>query len=200
MASAPTVFDARTSYSVGEVRDQGDCNTCVSFAVLGALQAAVSAALGRRLGANSSLSVQKLYFCNERTLRGCDVGMSLQGALEEATALHEKDELVVDACLPYTPQQSSPQCTPTCTQSFPELGLGTLRTVQLSSIANMQQHIREHGSIICAMELYTTTSGEQELKKFYAGGVYNRTGGRAAGPGEAMVLDMCWNQLPCCQG
>jgi hypothetical protein len=186
MASAPTTFDARSVYSVGDVRDQGTCNTCVSFTALGALQAAVSAALGRKFGANSSLSVQQLHFCSQQFIRGCDVGVSMATVLQEAKALHEKDGLVVEGCLPYSPEQlqSSAQCSPSCKQSLPELRLGTLAVVSLGSIWQMQQHIREHGSIMCRMELYQTADGQQELRQLYAKGakgIYNGTGECTAG-------------------
>jgi hypothetical protein len=182
MASAPTQFDARNEYSVGKVGNQGSCNTCVAFAVLGALQAAVSAAVGRKLEPDSSLSVQKLHFCASSITRECSVGWMMKSALEEARALHEADALVSETCLPYAPDKpQNDWCATICSKAFPDLYLGSLQIKQLADPWLMQQHIRVHGSIMCSMELYQTPNGELELRQLNdagAGGVYNKSGGQ----------------------
>jgi hypothetical protein len=108
--------------------------------------------------------------------------MTLEDGCKAAQALHQEDKLVVEACLPYTPNQlhSGALCTQACSRQPPELLLGQLDIVPLSTIWTMQQHIREHGSIMCRMELYRS-DGQAELRRLYATGargVYRATGGQ----------------------
>lgn len=62
LAASPQAFDSRNFAlmggfsAVGQVKDQGECNSCVSFAVLAAAQSAVACA--RRRPATSSMSEQ----------------------------------------------------------------------------------------------------------------------------------------------
>jgi hypothetical protein len=67
--------------------------------------------------------------------------------VEDWLTLHESGKLpVLASCLPYTPESGG--CNPSCTTTLPELLQGEYKAVRLSSIANMQRHIRQHGSIM----------------------------------------------------
>jgi hypothetical protein len=53
---------------------------------------------------------------------------------------------VLASCLPYTPRPGS--CKPSCTTTLPELLEGEYQAIRLSSIVDMQRHIRQYGSIM----------------------------------------------------
>jgi hypothetical protein len=61
--------------------------------------------------------------------------------------LHGSGKLpVLASCLPYNPGSGS--CKASCTATLPELLQGEYQAVPLSSIVNMQRHIRQYGSIM----------------------------------------------------
>jgi hypothetical protein len=61
--------------------------------------------------------------------------------------LHEAGRLpVLASCLPYDPNVGT--CKPSCTTTLPELLQGDYQAVPLSSMVNMQRHVRQYGSIM----------------------------------------------------
>lgn len=79
--------------------------------------------------------------------RNCDAGLTMAAGVDAWLELHRAGRLpVLASCLPYSPTGRS--CQPSCTTTFEELLQGEYRAVPLSSIVNMQRHIRQHGSIM----------------------------------------------------
>jgi hypothetical protein len=84
---------------------------------------------------------------------------------------------VVEACRRYEPLSGTP-CSRTCTSTLPQLLQGVYKYKQLGSIVEMQRHIRQQGSIVCRMQLYS------DVKPFFAAnrnGVYKGPGERLGG-------------------
>jgi hypothetical protein len=147
----------------------------VAFAVLAAAQTAAAVAL--RQSFSSSLSEQDFFMCrtaDQLLERGCSSGWGLrEGMLAFAQLQRDKQLPVVEACRIYEPLSGSP-CSRTCTTTLPQLLQGAYRVKPLGSIVEMQRHIRQQGSIVCRMQLYS------DIRPFFAanrGGVYT-------GPGE----------------
>jgi hypothetical protein len=131
-----------------------------------------------------TLSEQDYYMCRtvEQFLeRGCSTGWSLEkGMLAFAKLQSSKQLPVVDACRSYEPLSGAP-CSRTCTTTLPQLLQGEYRVKPLGSIVEMQRHIRQHGSIVCRMQLYS------DIKPFFAanqGGVYKGPGGCPGAEGK----------------
>jgi hypothetical protein len=151
----------------------------VAFAVLAAAQTAAAVAL--RQGFNgSTLSEQDFYVCRTADpfqVRGCSSGWSLREGMLAFAKLQGSGQLpVVESCRRYEPLSAAP-CSRTCTTTLPQLLLGVYRYQQLGSIVEMQRHIRQHGSIVCRMQLYS------DIKPFFRaspGGVYKGPGGCGA--------------------
>jgi hypothetical protein len=168
--------------------------------VLAAAQTAAAAALRQSL-TDTTLSEQDFYFCrnsatDEFQKRGCSSGWSIKEGMVAFAALQKAKQLpVVEACRPYNPADTSP-CSRTCETTLPQLLQGRYAYQRLGSIVEMQRHIREHGSIVCRMQLYS------DIKPFFdanRGGVYKRPGawwgsacveGRHAG---RCLPDACWS-------
>jgi hypothetical protein len=149
----------------------------VAFAVLAAAQTAAAVAL--RQGFNGvSLSEQDYYMCRtpERfVVRDCGAGWGLKEGMLAFATLHSSGQLpVVEACRPYQPFSTTP-CSRTCNATLQQMLHGDFAIKLLGSIVEMQRHIRQQGSIVCRMQLYS------DIKPFFAanpGAVYK-------GPGEA---------------
>jgi hypothetical protein len=147
----------------------------VAFAVLGAAQTAAAVAL-RQSFSSSTLSEQDFYMCRtaDRYLeRGCTSGWGLREGMLAFAKLQDSKQLpVVEACRRYEPFSSTP-CSRTCTTTLPQLYEGVFRFKALGNIVDMQRHIRQQGSIVCRMQLYS------DIKPFFAanpGGVYKGPG------------------------
>jgi hypothetical protein len=152
----------------------------VAFAVLAAAQTAAAVAL--RQGFNgSSLSEQDFYFCRtaeQDVVRECSSGWALRDGMLAFTRIQRTGQLpVTEACLPYNPSSTagdSVPCARACTTTLQQLLLGDFKVKPLGSIVAMQRHIRQQGSIVCRMQLYS------DIRPFFAANasaVYN-------GPGE----------------
>jgi hypothetical protein len=148
----------------------------VAFAVLAAAQTAAAVAL-RQSFSRATLSEQDFYLCtsaDQYQVRGCSSGWSLREGMLAFAKLHGSGQLpVVEACRRYEPLSGSP-CDRACTTTLQELLLGEYKFKQLGSIVEMQRHIRQHGSIVCHMQLYS------DIKPFFAA---NRSA-VYKGPGE----------------
>jgi hypothetical protein len=91
----PGSFDARALGLFSPPRDQGQCATCVAFAIATAAEAAISAVqpgLGRAILKQGGLSAQQLYFCNSKGARSCKSVSGRQLAC--------KVQLGAEACTP----------------------------------------------------------------------------------------------------
>eukprot|EP00775_Hariotina_reticulata_P012121 gene12121-12260_t len=161
MATSPQVFDARSAQqmggftAVGAPKSQGDCNTCVAFALLGAAQSAMASVLKK--DCTSAVSEQDFYFCKsvsggpeERT---CSSSWAFKPALDSFISLiNAKNYPVTEQCMQYDPNNVG--CSYDCREILPDLKLGTFTYVKLENPWDMQEHIRNYGSILSGLDLY----------------------------------------------
>jgi hypothetical protein len=107
-------------------------------------------------------------------IRTCGSGMSMREGVTNWLNIHKAKQLpVLESCMPYTP--TSPSCSKyKCRTSVPELQMGGFLATPLSSTWEMQRHIRQYGSIVCRINLYT------DLKPFFV----DKPTGVYPGPGE----------------
>jgi hypothetical protein len=158
----------------------------VAFAVLAAAQTAAAVGL-RQSFSDATLSELDYFMCrtaDDVFVRGCNSGWSLKEGMLAFVQLQRRQQLpVVEACRRYAPLDPSPCGPAACSTTLPQLLQGVYRIKLLGSIAEMQRHIRQHGSIVCRMQLYS------DIKSFFAanrGGVYKGPGGCAG-----IWLGMC---------
>jgi hypothetical protein len=93
----------------------------------------------------NSLTVER------RFVRNCDSGLTMREGVKAWLDLQGAGRLpVLASCLPYNPNRGATAggCKPSCTATLPELLQGEYEAVPLSSIVNMQRHIRQYGSIM----------------------------------------------------
>jgi len=157
----------------GPVRDQGECSTCVSFAVIGAAEAAVARTLGLG-GGNVKMSVQDHGFCpvKEEDLKFCNTGWDLDSALSKL----KSQMIVAEECLRYqtsTLFDDEKKCAYACTKPDSRAQGGRFDVRQLGSLAQAQRHLRRYGGVISALAVYS------DFRPFFAsnpGGVYDGKG------------------------
>ncbi|WP_052385515.1 C1 family peptidase [Streptomyces sp. NRRL F-2890] len=113
----PAGYDLRSSGSAGRslvttVKEQGDCDSCVAFAVCGAVESALQV---RHADPDLApdLSEAHLFYCLGAVGHGrsCETGWYPGQALEE----FEKKGVVDEACFPYEPPASPSAPVPPCT-------------------------------------------------------------------------------------
>jgi hypothetical protein len=160
------------------------CCCSVAFAVLGAAQTAASVALKVSFG-DESMSEQDFFFCrtkDRKVLRDCGGGWTLEKGMLAFIESQDGGQLpVTEACLPFTPDINvggAAACKRTCTTKLQQLVQGQYRSRPLGYIWDMQRHIREQGSIVCRMQLFS------DIRPFFADkplGVYKGPGGLHVG-------------------
>jgi hypothetical protein len=117
------------------VKQQGDCNSCVSFAVLAA--AASAAACGLLEDAtSSSMSEQDFFFCRATALgeeRNCASTWSLAAGVSALMRLTAAGELpVLERCMPYSPSaMGEVGCSYDCKSVDATIKGGAFKYVQL---------------------------------------------------------------------
>jgi hypothetical protein len=123
-----------------------------------------------------SMSEQQFYFCSKPAgdiQRSCSSGMNMREAVTEFNLLSGESKYpVLDTCLPY--DSFGGGCQATCQDTVGGLINGKFRAKQLGSIPEMQQHIRQHGSIACRIQLHS------DIRPFYE----KQPKGIYPGPGE----------------
>jgi hypothetical protein len=137
------------------------------------------------------LSEQDFFFCRTQdasVLRDCGGGWTLkEGMLAFIEAQGNNELPVTEACLPFTPTINAggaATCKRTCTTTMKQLQQGEYRSRPLGNIWDMQRHIRQHGSIVCRMQLFS------DIRPFFVDnplGVYNGPGGLR---GDGCALDV----------
>ena len=161
MATSPQSYhsgESRELSAVGPVRNQKRCSSCLAFAVTAAAESAMATALQQQ--ARGALSEHDFYFCKgiRPGFQGsCEEAFSLQESVSRWIDLHNsKNYITTTECLPYDPDKE-PLCQsrPSCNPDFPEITKGSFRAVTLRTIPSMQQHIRNHGSIVCPINIYS---------------------------------------------
>jgi hypothetical protein len=150
----------------------------VAFAVLAAAQTAAAVGLRESFG-KATLSEMDYFMCRtpDEIERSCTTGWNLKDGMRAFRQLHKTKELpVLEACRRYAPFSDHPcrSGTLTCNATLPQLLRGEYTVKQLGSIWEMQRHIRQYGSIVCSMQLYS------DVKPFFAANrsdVYRGPGG-----------------------
>jgi hypothetical protein len=175
MATSPASYDARIPAmtggfsAVGPVKDQGNCTTCVAFAVLAAAQSAIASAL--QTNATSRLSEQDFFFCKTRRYgeeRRCNSMLSVADSMERFAELQRENHLLLtERCLPYNiptaatsslgqhPAAPSSLCSPNCEETDWALRKGQFSYVQLSTAWDVQEHIRAHGAVVTRLNIWS---------------------------------------------
>ncbi len=165
--------DVNGACRITEVRNQGSCGSCVSFAVLGAMEAA--ARIADEALKDIDLSEADLFFGCAAT---CQSGMLIEDALRRAQTNGvgwEKD-------LPYDPRGMSHRAIPPAyrVQSWHHL----------VSQSQRKQAIYEDGPIIAQMQVF-------EDLRVYKSGIYEHVQGQLVGHHAVCVVgyddeDGCW--------
>ena len=178
MATSPLSYhsgESRELSAVGPVRNQGPCSACLAFAVTAAAESAMATALQQE--AKGALSEHDFYFCKGISPgRSCKEDFSLQDSVSRWIDLHNsKNYITTSDCLRYDPDKV-PLCRarPSCNPDIPAFAKGSFRAVTLRTIPSMQQHIRNHGSVVCPIDIYS------DFRDFFAKsreGVYKGPGG-----------------------
>ena len=180
MATSPLSYhsgESRELSAIGPVRNQGRCSACLAFAVTAAAESAMATALQQE--AKGTLSEHDFYFCKGISpgFQGsCEEAFSLQDSVSRWIDLHtSKNYITTSDCLRYDPDKV-PLCRPRqlCNPDIPAFTKGSFRSVTLRTIPSMQQHIRNHGSVVCPIDIYS------DFRDFFARsreGVYKGPGG-----------------------
>jgi hypothetical protein len=166
------------------------CFCSVVFSVLAAAQTAAAVALRKSFN-GSSWSEQDFFFCltaGRSEVVTCRGAFTLLGGINTFIAQQKTKKLpVLEACLPYAPDENAAgaaPCSRSCSTTLQDLKYGDFQSQRLISIPQMQRHIRDHGSIVCSWQLFSN------VKPFFRqskDGVYMGPGGaRGAGRPETL--------------
>ncbi|WIA37148.1 hypothetical protein OEZ86_014109 [Tetradesmus obliquus] len=182
IATSPQSFDARSHGAMGsfsavaQPKDQGQCNSCVAFALLAAAQSAMACAL--KQDASSSISEQDFFFCksvSQGEERTCSSSWSMRQGIEALVAISVAGKHpVIEDCMPWNP--SNPTCSYDCQDVEGMLKQGSFSYVRLDSAWEMQEHIRNWGSVVTRLDVHS------DFKPFFAvkpAGVYPGHGPKA---------------------
>jgi hypothetical protein len=170
MATAPQVYNTSAAHGrlqvVSAVAEQ-ECGICVAYAVVAAAETAAAVRLQSSLG-SSQLSGTHFYFCGYPNVTvayqpSCDsAGLTIKDGLTALSRLLGQGQVpLTDGCFTFLqttfwdPTRDCKARTPTCvdSQSARLLQRGRLTWMGLSSVWQMQKHIRQFGSIVCPITL-----------------------------------------------
>jgi C1A family cysteine protease len=161
----------REQNCVSPVRSQGACLSCVSFAVVAAMESAIVIQTANVV----DLSEADLYFCSGRS---CSSGWDPALALNEA----KSRGVGFESDFPYTGFDQ------VCKQAVPRFKVSHWRV--LTSRAQRQAAIAEDGPIVGCMKIF-------EDFRFYSSGVYEHVSGAELGLHAVCIVgydddDGCW--------
>jgi C1A family cysteine protease len=168
LAASGKVFNTRTGFGFGfdPVPPAGDQRPCSSSAAWAATYAAEAAVAVATRQTPVKLSVQDLAFCGPDSPKTCSAGLSVAQAVRSLASRPP----VKEACLPYAPSTDPTKlCSYTCRAQHPLVATGTFRAVQLTGVAQMQAHIRRHGSVITRCDIHSNFAAYMAANK---GGIY----------------------------
>jgi hypothetical protein len=122
----------------------------------------------------SSLSEPDFFFCKATfgtaEERQCSNTWTILEGVNAWCEVHKRQSYVVlDTCMPKGVYSSSACSRYKCEDTDKALTLGSFTFKRLESVWEMQDHIRQHGSIICRLQIYSS------FKPFFErspGGVY----------------------------
>ena len=188
MATSPQAYDSRKAAEfsiVGPVKDQGRCSACMAFTVLAAAESAMAMALHQ--SASGDLSEQDFYFCKgvrPGFQSSCDEAWGLLEGVDRWIQLHDRGQYITTtACLPYEPSGED-TCSARCNDVMPALKSGSFKGTPLHTLPRMQEHIRNHGSIICRIDIY---SDFRPMFQSQRNGVYRGPGKQAQAAGSLVT-------------
>lgn len=184
-AMRPSMFEANSSLDwrningvnwLGDVMNQGNCGSCVAFAVVATLEARYSISSGMPW-LHPTFSPQALFGCGGG---GCETGW-----LPELAANYLHDTGIPDeACMPYTSGSTgqdvscSQKCADADARTF-RITNSTMPTSYGGSVEDVKAALKR-GPLVTTLMVYTDFLT-------YAGGVYKHVTGSAAG-GHAVSL------------
>ena len=156
---------------------QGDCNTCVAHAVVAAAESAISTALQQ--AARSTLSEIDFFYCKATLgtaeMRWCSNTWTIREAVVAWCDAHKRQSYVIlDKCMPKSVLSSSACSGYMCDDTDHALKLGAFTFQRLEGVWEMQDHIRQYGSIICRLQIY---SNFKPFFEKYPGGIYKGPAG-----------------------
>ena len=174
---APAAFDARDVAGqnyVTEVRDQGDCGSCVAFGSVAVLET-TGAYTRRQPGLELSLSEAHLFYTHGGSVgRDCDNGWLPLPALEMCRDIG----VTFEDYFPYTPRNSGGA---SLNGDWPNR---LARAVTVADVtadpARMKEHISQYGSITACFEVFDDFFA-------YRSGVYRHVTGALRG-GHCVAL------------
>jgi hypothetical protein len=202
MATAPQVFNTTSVH--GRVRVvsavvKQECGICVAHAVVAAAETAAAVRLQRSLGSDS-MSAAHFYFCGYSDMNvgygpTCEsAGLTIEKGVSSLCRLVEQGQVPLsDRCFKFVdtgswvPKQDC-KANSRCEDKSPLLGQGSLTYLPLSSVWQMQKHIRRFGSIVCPITLFPSLRKTLGIK---SGAVYDGPGAPAccmpAAPSRLML-------------
>ncbi|GIL59533.1 hypothetical protein Vafri_14296 [Volvox africanus] len=129
---------------ISSVKDQGDCGSCVAFAVTGMAEATMAAI--RRSSINSNdFAEQWLFFCNGMYIPTCDHGWVASVAADVLTS----ENIPMEINFPYS---NTGGCT---VKALPvKIAGGTFSKITLTDLTQAKEHIRKYGAVTSYFALY----------------------------------------------
>jgi len=174
-AALPDSVDWVASGAVTEVKNQGDCGSCWSFATTGSLEGAWQVATGKLV----SMSEQQLVDCSHEN-NGCQGGM-----MDRAYSYVMKEALCTEESYPYTEVDTGTCKDPTdhagnCTVVLKAGDITGYHDVNPSDDAAMMEAVAK-GPVAVAIE------ADQKSYQFYKGGVLKTACGAQLDHGVLVV-------------
>lgn len=176
-AGAATAFDLRNVGGVDyatPVEDQGNCGSCVAFAVVGAMEHVTRYTRGTP-NLPTDLSEAQLFYCYGASVgANCETGWLPEGALDAC----QNGGITYADYYPYTAGDQN------CTGLNPDWPNHMVKAVSWQSLTNnpagMKQYIADYGSVTACFFVY------QDFFS-YGGGIYQHVTGSLAG-GHCVTL------------
>jgi C1A family cysteine protease len=177
VAGAPAAFDARDVAGQGyvtDIRDQGNCGSCVAFGSVAVLET-VAAYSRRQPGLRLDLSEAHLFYTHGASVgRNCDNGWMPRPALE----LCRDIGVTFEDYFPYTAGNSGGVVL---NADWPNRLARALDVTEVTADpAKIKEHISTYGAVTACFTVYTDFFS-------YSSGVYKRVTGNAEG-GHCVAL------------
>ena len=155
--------DHQTQNWITDIRDQGQCGSCVAFGTVAAMEAMWNI-LQKNPSADLDLSEAHLFFCGGSC--GCSFGWLIPPAVEYAT----QHGVSVEKCFPYQDHDMACNlCADWMKQSY-----RIVKSKELVTALERKEWLAKYGPIIAAMDVYDDFMT-------YSGGVYQYVSGDLAG-------------------